>query len=132
MRAIDRVVEATAKYVCQKNGHQQAAELSTKKLKAVLAKWPSFDPLNKSTWGDLAPRPQSNVAPNWTDEQKRAICAYLRRPLFVKDDELILKLVNGIVNLTIDKEAEGNGWHKDYLKTWMTEKFPEINCGKVD
>ena len=50
--------------------------------------------------------------------------------MFVKDDDLILRFVNGIVNLAIDKEREGNGWHKDYLLKWMTDKFPEIKCRK--
>ena len=76
-------------------------------IKKVLAKWTGFDPLNKSTWGLKS---RSNIIPNWTDEQKQKICVYLRKPLFVKDDELILRFVDGIVNLTIDKERDRFGF----------------------
>ena len=93
-----------------------------------MAKWTGFDPLDKSTWGLKS---RSNIIPNWTDEQKQKICVYLRKPLFVKDDSVILRFVDAIVNLTIDKEREGNGWHKDYLQTWMKSNFPTINCGKA-
>ena len=128
LKNIDRVIESTAKFACDGNGHQDDPGLSTTKLKKVLAKWTGFNPLDKSTWGLKS---RSNITPNWTDEQKQKICVYLRKPLFVKDDELVLRFVDAIVNLTIDKEREGNGWHKDYLQTWMKSKFPTINCGKA-
>lgn len=117
LKKIDRVIETTAKYVCDENGHQDDPAFSTKKLQKVLAKWTGFNPLDKSTWKvlGLKIRSKSNVTPNWTEQQKQDLCGYLRKPLFVKNDELILSFVNGIVNLTIDKEREGNGWHKEYL-----------------
>ena len=127
-RKIDGVIRCTAKYACQGNGHQRDAKRSSDIFAAALMSWPDFDPLDTSTWD--APSAKANVVPNWTEQQRRRLCAFLRKPLFVKDDELILRFVTGIVNLTLAKEKEGNGWGKEYLLKWMRAKFPEVKCAK--
>ena len=125
---IEAVIRSTAKYACQGNGHQRDATKSSQIFAAALKSWPGFDPLVTSTWD--VPAKRVNVIPNWTDLQRRRLCAFLRRPLFVKDDELIMRFVNGIVNLTLAKEQEGCGWGKEYLMEWMKDQFPEIKCAK--
>jgi len=130
MRRIASVVKTTAKYACDDNGHQDDPELSMKKLKAALARWTGFDPLDKSTWSVLVTSAHVKVSPNWSKQDKADIETYLAKPLFVKDASLLLRFVNAIVNLTLQKEKEGNGWGKDYLEKWMQDKFPEIKCAK--
>jgi hypothetical protein len=34
------------------------------------------------------------------------------------------------VNLTLQKDKAGDGWGKEYLLTWMKDRFPEIKCAK--
>jgi hypothetical protein len=128
MRSIASVVKTSVKYACDDNGHQHDPALSTKKLEAVLAKWNGFDPLDKETWSSLASN--NVVVPEWTEADKNAFVTYLRKPLFVKDESLILQFVNAVVNLTLQKEKAGDGWGKEYLLTWMKDRFPEIKCAK--
>jgi len=128
MRTIISVVKTSVKYACDDNGHQLDPALSTKKLKAVLAKWNGFDPLDKGTWSSLAST--NVVTPEWTEADKNAFVTYLRKPLFVKDESLILQFVNAVVNLTLQKDKAGDGWGKEYLLTWMKDRFPEIKCAK--
>lgn len=130
MRRIANVVETSAECACDNNGHQDDPELSMKKLKATLARWIGFDPLNKSTWSVLVTSVHVPVTPNWSKQDKADIETYLAKPLFVKDSSLLLRFVNAIVNLTLQKEKEGNGWGKDYLEKWMKDKFPQIKCAK--
>ncbi len=130
MRKIASVVKSTAKYACDDNGHQDDPELSMKKLKAALARWTGFDPLDKSTWSVLVTSVHITVTPKWSKQDTQAFETYLAKPLFVKDSSLLLRFVNAIVNLTLQKEKEGNGWGKDYLEKWMKDKFPEIKCAK--
>lgn len=128
MRSIASVVTTSVKYACDDNGHQLDPALSTKKLKAVLAKWNGFDPLDKETWLSLA---STNVVfPEWTEADKNAFFTYLPKPLFVKDESVILRFVNAVVNLTLQKDKAGDGWGKEYLLTWMKDRFPEIKCAK--
>ena len=127
-RQIENVVRSTAKYVCENNGHQADAKRSTDIFAAALMHWPGFDALDLSTW--TVPVAKTTAIPNWSDEQRRRLCAFFRRPLFVKDDDLIIRFVDGIVNLTIAKEKEGHGWGKEYLLKWMNSQFPEIKCAK--
>ena len=119
MRSIASVVRTSVVYACDDNGHQHDPALSTKKLKAVLAKWNGFDPLDKETWSSLAST--NVVSPGWTEADKNAFVTYLQKPLFVKDESLIIRFVNAVVNLTLQKE---------YLLTWMEDRFPEIKCAK--
>ena len=130
---IENVIRSTAKYACDNNGHQPDAKNSTEIFAAALMAWPGFDSLDKSTWKVPEAKTmvaQTAVSPNWTGDQRRRLIAFFRRPLFVKDDSLIIRLINGIVNLTIAKEKEGNGWGKEYLMKWMNDQFPEIKCAK--
>lgn len=127
-RKIDSVIRCTAKYACQDNSHQRDAKSSSEVFAAALMRWPDFDPLDTSTWS--APTARITVTPNWTEQQRRRLCAFFRKPLFVKDDELIIRFINGIVNLTLAKEKEGQGWGKEYLMKWMKDKFPEVACAK--
>jgi hypothetical protein len=127
-RKIDSLIRCTAKYACQNNGHQRDAKASNEILAAVLMRWPDFDSLDTSTWA--APAKKVTVTPNWSDQQRRRLCAFFRRPLFVKDDDLIIRFLNGIVNLTLAKEKQGDGWGKEYLLKWMKSQFPEIKCAK--
>jgi hypothetical protein len=128
MLSIASVVKTSVKYACDDNGHQLDPALSTKKLEAVLAKWNGFDPLDKETWSSLAST--NVVSPEWTEADKNAFVTYLRKPLFVKDESLILQFVNAVVNLTLQKDKAGDGWGKEYLLTWMQDRFPEIKCAK--
>ena len=128
IRQIENVVKCTAKYVCQENGHQRDPKSSNEILAAALMRWPGFDPLETSTWAE--PVAKVNVAPNWTDLQRRRLIAFFRKPLFVKDDDLIIRFIDGIINLTLAKEKEGHGWGKEYLMKWMKDQFPEIACAK--
>ena len=130
MRKIANVVKTSAMCACDNNGHQDDPELSTRKLEAVLARWIGFDPLNKSTWSVLVTSVHVPVTPNWSKQDKADIETYLAKPLFVKDTSLLLRFVNAIVNLTLQKEKEGNGWGKDYLEKWIKDKFPQIKCAK--
>ena len=125
---IENVVRSTAEYAYESNGHQPDPEGSTDIFAAALMRWPGFDALDMSTW--TVPVTKTTVIPNWSDEQRRRLCAFFRRPLFVKDDDLIIRFINGIVNLTIAKEKEGHGWGKEYLLKWMISQFPEIKCAK--
>lgn len=127
-RRIDGVIRSTAKYAYRDNGHQHDPSKSTAILQEVLMRWQTFDPLDKSTWAMPMARP--SVTPQWTEQQRRRLCAFFRRPLFVKDDGLILRFLSGIINLTLAKEKEGNGWGKEYLLKWMQANFPEIKCAK--
>jgi len=127
-RKIDNTIRSTARYACDKNSHQPDAKASTEILSAALTCWPDFDALDKSTW--TAPTEKVTVTPNWTDEQRRRLCAFFRKPLFVKDDGLIIRFINAVVNLTIAKEREGHGWGKEYLLKWMNDQFPGIKCAK--
>ena len=127
-RKIDGVIRCTAKYACQNNGHQRDAEASTEIFQAALMRWPDLDPLDPSTW--TAPAEKVTVTPDWSDKQRRRLCAFFRRPLFVKDDGLIIRFIDGIVNLTLAKEKQGDGWGKEYLMKWMKDQFPEIKCAK--
>ena len=127
-RKIDNLIRCTAKYAYQNNGHQRDAKASTEILAAALMRWPGFDSLDTSTWA--APAKKVTVTPNWSDQQRRRLCAFFRKPLFVKDDDLIIRFINGIVNLTLAKEKQGDGWGKEYLMKWMKDKFPEIACAK--
>lgn len=128
MRSVASVVKTSVEYACDDNGRQHDPALSTKKLEAVLAKWNGFDPLDRETWSSLA----SNcvVTPEWTEADKNAFVTYLRKPLFVKDESIILQFVNAVVNLTLQKDKTGDGWGKEYLLTWMKDRFPEIKCAK--
>lgn len=128
MRSIASVVRTSVKYACDDNGHQHDPALSTKKLEAVLTKWNGFDPLDKETWSSLASN--NVVTPEWTEADKNAFVTYLRKPLFVKDESLILQFVNAVVNLTVQKDKAGDGWGKEYLLTWMKDRFPKIKCAK--
>ncbi|WP_437191373.1 hypothetical protein [Planctomicrobium sp. SH527] len=128
MRKIDSVIANTAKYVCDNNGHQRDAKNSSEILAGSLIQWPGFDPLDLSTWSKPVEKPVIN--PNWSEEQRSRLCAFFRKPLFVKDDELIIRFINGIVKLTIAKEKEGNGWGKEFLLKWMQSQFPQIKCAK--
>jgi hypothetical protein len=128
MRSIASVVKTSVKYACDDNGHQHDPVLSTKKLQAVQAKWNGFDPLDKETWSSLAST--NVVTPEWTEADKNAFFTYLHKPLFVKDESLILRFVNAVVNLTLQKDKAGDGWGKEYLLTWMKDRFPEIKCAK--
>ena len=130
MRKIANVVKSSVKFACDENGHQDDSDISTKKVKAVLARWKGFDPLNKSTWSKINTVAKVTVALNWSEQDKRDIVAYLAKPLFVKDDSLIIRFVNEIVNLTLRKDKEGNGWGKEFLLKWMNNRFPEIKCAK--
>jgi hypothetical protein len=130
MRKIARVVKASAKYACDDNGHQDDSDISTKKLAAALARWKDFDPLDKSTWAKANRLAKVTVTPNWSERDMRDIVAYLAKPLFVKDDCLIIRFVNEIVNLTLQKDKEGNGWGKEFLLKWMKSHFPEIKCAR--
>ena len=127
-RKIDGAIRCSANYACQDNGHQPDAKASTEILHAVLICWPDFDALDPTTWA--APTKKVTVMPNWSDQQRRRLCAFFRKPLFVKDADLIIQFVNGIVNLTVTKENEGSGWGKEYLMKWMKEEFPGIKCAK--
>lgn len=128
LRNIDAVIRSTGKYACDGNGHQPDAKQSSDIFAAALMTWPGFDPLDTSTWA--APAGRVTVTPNWSDQQRRRVCAFFRRPLFVKDDALIVRFIDGIVNLTLAKEREESGWGKEYLLKWMKDKFPEIKCAK--
>jgi hypothetical protein len=128
MRSIASVVETSVKYACDDNGHHHDPALSKKKLEAVLAKWNGFDPLDKETWSSLTST--NVVSPEWTEADKNAFFTYLHKPLFKKDESLILQFVNAVVNLTLQKDKAGDGWGKEYLLTWMKDKFPEIKCAK--
>jgi len=127
-RRIDSVIQSTAKYACHKNEHQVDPDKSTAIFQEVLMRWQGFDPLDKSTWA--VPLAKTTVTPNWTDKQRRQLCAYFRKPLFVKDDGLILRFLTGIINLTLVKEKQESGWGKEYLMKWMQVHFPEIKCAK--
>jgi hypothetical protein len=70
------------------------------------------------------------VSPEWTEADKNAFVTYLQKPLFVKDESPILQFVNAVVNLTLQKDKAGDGWGKEYLLTWMKDRFPEIKCAK--
>lgn len=128
MRSIASVVKTSVKYACDNNCHQHDPVHSTKKLEAVLAKWNGFDPLDKETWSSLAST--NVVSPEWTEADKSAFFTYLHKPLFKKDESLILQFVNAVVNLTLQKYKTGDGWGKEYLLTWMKDRFPEIKCAK--
>jgi hypothetical protein len=127
-RQIDGVIQSTAKYVCQNNGHQRDPKQSAEIFAAALVSWPEFDALDKSTWN--APVEKKTVVPNWSESQRKRLCAFFRKPLFVKDDELIIRFLSGIVNLTIAKEKEGNGWGREYLLKWVNSQFPELKFAK--
>ena len=130
MRKIASVVKSSVKFACDENGHQDDSAISLNKLEAVLARWNGFDPLNKSTWSKSNTVAKVTVTPKWSKQDKQDIVAYLSRPLFVKDDSLIIRFVNEIVNLTLRKDKEGNGWGKEFLLKWMNSRFPEIKCAK--
>lgn len=131
-KQIEAVIRSSAKYACDGNGHQPDPDGSTATFEKALARWPGFDPLDKTTWELHRPSQRSCLEPAWSEEQRRQICAYLRKPLFVKDDDTIMRFVNAIVNLAVDKEREGHGWHKDYLLAWMKDRFPAIKCRKAE
>jgi hypothetical protein len=127
-RSIDNVIRGTARYACQNNGHQHDSKTSTEIFAQALMRWPGCDPLDKTTWS--LPVAQETVTPNWTEQQRRRLCAFFRRPLFVKDNDLIMRFIDGIVNLTLSKEKQSHGWGKEYLLKWMKSHFPTIKCAK--
>lgn len=126
-KKIDRVIQSTAEYVCNPTGHQPMNKESKEIFAGALSNWQGFDPLNTKTW--KVPIEKAFVAPNWTDEQIRRLVAFFKKPLFVKDEVLIMRFINAIVQLTCVKEKEGNGWGTEYLMKWMKSNFPEIKCG---
>ena len=129
-RQIDGVIRSSAKYACDQTGHQPDNRRSVDIFHSVLIRCPDFDPMDSSSW--LLPVQHKVVHPIWNNEQHNCLCTTFRKVLFVNNNDLIMRFINGIVNLTLVKESQSHGWGKGYLLKWMITNFPEIKCAKSE
>jgi len=105
------------------------AESESNSITSIYLGRMKIDPFDPSTWHEVS---NQDLTLEWSDEAKELLCPVFRKILFVKSDELILKFLGSIINLTIYKEVTNDGWGKDYLKIWLSDNFPEIKCGKSE
>ena len=121
---IARVVKSSVKYA-QDNLHQKDPEPSTTKLTHVAQnfKKSAFDPLKPETWRDTFANPEP-LPVTWLPKEKNRLIAFLRKPLFCRNDQLIVKFVEEVIGLT--QKMKNRPWGLNYFSKWANSRFPAL------
>jgi|GEM_PF-2761642 len=117
------------------NAKQKNIDGSTEQLTKTVTIWAryGFRLSDKSTWANrgFGQGEAPAVEINWLDEDREAFRQVLLPVLHVKDVDLAERVATAIVNLTLLKEREGNGWGYKYLASWLPAMF-DIPCSKKE
>jgi hypothetical protein len=117
------------------NMNQKNIDGSNEQLTKTVTTWAryGFRLSDKSTWANrcVGQGEAPAIEVNWLDEDREAFRRILLPALNVKDIGLAEKVATAIVNLTLLKEREGNGWGYKYLAKWLPAVF-HIPCSKKE
>jgi len=124
-RSIDRVVQSSVRYA-KDNLRQRDPHLSTQKLRRVVEtlRPTGFDPLKPETWRDsYAKEPKPKLT--WLPKEKNRLVAFLRKPLFCRNDQTIVEFVEGVIGLA--QSMKNRSWGIQYFSKWCGSRFPTLN-----
>jgi hypothetical protein len=115
------------------NGKQNDVDRSDKELTKTIAAWWKFGfkLSDKATWTHRAGYGDEHITINWIESDRRDITLWLMPVLKIKDPDLAVRVVTGIVKVTQKKDSEGKGWGYAYLKQWLPDNFG-IKCSKQE
>jgi hypothetical protein len=111
-------------------GGQEKPELSRWIFSELRHNCPWFDPGDKQTWKSVYSKSlKSDLQIGW--DRIPGLIPYWMDVLKVKEQEVVGRLLDGIVNLVKDKIEQGNGFGRVFLQKWIRDKCPEIKVGYV-